>query len=191
MIKTTIITAVSIGSTATILYGTLRQHKKIIVFDIDNTLVHAKSQHRIKTLNMTTYKKCNFTFRDLDEDDSETIYDVWERPYLNVIIPLLSKFATLHIFTSADKHYADNILNNINITKYFDKILYDDSWDLNQSKDLKLVPGDSKDKILVDDRNFNNYKADNTLFYHIPSYRVHAKHDYELVKFFFKWMFVL
>jgi hypothetical protein len=45
-------------------------------------------------------------------------------------------------------------------------------------------------KILADDRNFNNAN-DGSLFYHIPSYRVHSNYDCELIKVFLKWMFVL
>ena len=182
------------GVAGGLLYGSLREHKKIIVFDVDNTLVHAKLHKRTNTLNMNNLNKCDFSFTLKNENDNDKkigdIYDVWQRPYVNIIIPLLSNFTTIHIFTSAEKTYADNILNNMKINKYFNDVLYEDSWQLKKTKDLGLVSGDNKNKILVDDRKFNNGN-DGSLFYHIPSYRVHDKYDYELVKYFFKWMIVL
>ena len=208
----------SIGGTLS--YGIFREHKKILVFDIDNTLIHAKKVKSVNKLNMKPYPKPDFNIYDDDDDDNEgnmifvntsnktdivnyeivgidkcsiiPIYNVWIRPHYNIVIPLLSKFADLHIFTSASKEYADDILQNIDPQKkYFNQILYDDSWDIYQAKNLDLIAGNHTDKILIDDRNFNDYKKDNTLFYHIPSYRIHSKYDYELIKFFLQWMFVL
>jgi RNA polymerase II subunit A-like phosphatase len=179
------------GVVGTLSYGIFREHKRILVFDIDNTLIHAKKVKRVNSLNMESYRKPDFNIYDDDEQD-KILYNVWIRPQYNIIIPLLSKFAELHIFTSASKEYADDILQNIDPNKkYFNQILYDESWNKFESKNLNLIQGDNQSKILIDDRKFNNYEKDITLFYHIPSYRIHSKCDYELFKFFLKWMFVL
>ena len=165
------------GSTIGLLYGSLREHKKIIVFDIDNTLVHTKLHKRVTSLNMTNLRNYDFMFILKDENNAigeikketkQEIYDVWQRPYANIIIPLLANFTTIHIFTSAEKSYADNVLNNMKIIKYFNDVLYVDSWEINKSKDITLITGNNKDKILIDDRIFNNANNGSS-FYHIPS----------------------
>ena len=48
-------------TSGTLAYGAMREHKEIIVFDIDNTICHTKSQKRLKNLNMTPHKKPNFS----------------------------------------------------------------------------------------------------------------------------------
>ena len=171
---------------AVLCYGLFRRHKKILVFDIDNTLVHAKKNKKVSSLNMSLYRKPDFNIYN------KVHYDVWIRPHCKIIIFLLSKVATLHIFTAAEMKYANDILAHIDKhKKYFDEIYYEDTWKIHQSKNLDVFFGDNKNKILIDDRNFNNYKKDNTLFYHIPSYKVYNKYDFELVKFLIKWIFIL
>jgi hypothetical protein len=180
----------AVFASGTILYGTTREHKKIIVFDIDNTLIHAKLTKRCDTLNMKKMPNYDFQISLNTEDNDKETYNVWIRPFANIVIPLLSNFATCHIYTSAKQDYADFVLGNMPMKEYFEGIHYYDSWKKFNTKNLSVIPGNNKDKILVDDRNFNNAN-DGSLFYHIPSYRVHSNYDCELIKFFLKWMFVL
>lgn len=174
-------------------YGHMRKHKTIIVFDIDHTLIHAHKNKELQTLNLTIFKKPDFSF-ELENDNNKTItkYDVWKRPYVDIVIPVLSIFATLHIFTSAKKEYADTILENMSINKYFEKRYYREEWKTTSSKSLTIFDGDSNNKLLVDDRSFNNSKNDEPeSFYHISPFYFYNKNDKELLKFLGKWIFCL
>lgn len=162
-------TVFSVGS-----YGVFREHKKIIVFDIDHTLIHSMKITRANEMNLSIYKKPDFNM--YDESDNPKRY-VWVRPFYKFVIPILSNFTTLHIFTRATKDYSDEILANIDKDqKYFSERLYRESSDHNSGKNLDLITGNYKDK---------------TLFYHIPQYEVNNCCDIELLKFLFRWAFVL
>ena len=53
-------------------YGHMRKHKTIIVFDIDHTLIHAHKNKELQTLNLTIFKKPDFSF-ELENDNNKTI----------------------------------------------------------------------------------------------------------------------
>lgn len=165
------------GATATGYWNHLKSlpvdQKINIVFDLDHTIIRSKHTDNLSDLNLNGN---NPTFTILDDT-----YSVWTRPYSGVI-KQLAKIANLHVFTSADDDYANEIINKMYGKRLFNKILTFETWEEDESKNLLKV-SDSKNTILVDDKLYNNYSKDQ-LFYHIPQFEIQNRHDKELLKLY-------
>ena len=104
--------------------------KKIIVFDLDSTLIFSKKKNGKRTLQT--------------------------RPNLLKTLDILEKKFNLAIFTSGNEDYAAWVLKTIEKKKkYFYKILsHDDTKVINGKhvKDLRLVTEDLRKVLLIDDK---------------------------------------
>lgn len=150
-----------------------------IIFDLDETLIYTD---KINNYN-------NYNNKNLLEPESFDILSnrkIWIRPWIYPIIPILSKFNNLYLFTKATEPYTIDILYKTNLDKYFiEKKFRNDCK--NTCKDInKFISIKNSDKIinslLVDDKISN--KCENQSFYHIPKFNYFIKYDYELVKLF-------
>lgn len=118
---------------------------KLLIFDMDETLIAAKFNDSIPAGFETTFK---FPFKD-------TEISVRMRPY---VLDSLEKLATLYelvVFTAGEQEYADNILDHIDPEKrIFKKRLYRQDCVLLDGfyiKDLEIIlDRNRKDMIIVD-----------------------------------------
>ena len=109
-------------------------NKKLLILDLDETLVHADFENIFKNHDI------EIKFKDKNEIFS---VGVFLRPYLTEFLDSISKIFDIGIFTASVKSYADAILDRIDPTKiYFKFILYrEDCINLNGKiciKDLNI-----------------------------------------------------
>ncbi len=133
--------------------------KKLLLIDLDETLIHTKFRNRdnYKELDiLTKNSKClNRTFSYSDEN---YIYymDVFFRPHLKNFLTDVSKFFDLAIFTAGTKLYADTIIDYIDPeNKFFLFRLYREACIPIQQrlyiKDLRIIKDyDPTNVILMD-----------------------------------------
>ena len=80
--------------------------KRLIILDLDNTLIYSDFSDRLKVRKL-------FKYRDF-------LY-VYERPYAKEFIQLCHQLGEVMIFTLAEWDYADQVSEHLNIrpTEYF------------------------------------------------------------------------
>ena len=133
--------------------------KKLLLIDLDETLVHSefRNKNNYKELDLfTKNSKCHS--RTFSYSDENYIYymDVFFRPHLKNFLSEVSKYFDLAIFTAAMKGYADTILDFIDPqNKYFQFRLYRDACIPIQQrlyiKDLRIIKDyDPMNVILMD-----------------------------------------
>jgi hypothetical protein len=103
-------------------------------------------------------------------------YKIYKRPYTDFTLNILSKFCKLHIFSAAEKCYAEPIIkhcfgSDLFITKTYRG--YDESYG-------KSVCSIGNNAILIDDKLYNHVHGEK--FYHIPQYTIFNNNDIELLK---------
>jgi len=146
-----------------------------IVFDLDETIIHTDKKD-----NVSNYNGSNISKQDLIEISDRNI---WIRPYVKMLLPVLSKFNNIYLFTKATKPYTDEILEKIKLDKYFKEKKYrDDCKGKGICKDLTKFKLDVNKSILIDDKLSNKCAEQN--FYHIPRFNYYVKNDFEFVKLF-------
>lgn len=144
-----------------------------IIFDLDETLIHTD-----KIKNYSNYNQSNILKPESYEITSNR--KIWIRPGVFYIIPILSKFNNLYLFTKATKPYTMNILEKTNLDKYFiDKKFRDDCKGTCKNIDKFNLISYS---LLVDDKITNQCEKQN--FYHMPRFNYWTKYDIELIKLF-------
>lgn len=175
--------------TSTLIIAPIAYHKinlppeqKInVVFDLDQTLIYSKKSRYYNRHNMTNYKNYNWIFKYIDDDNKTKGYHVWARPYVYMVLPILSALTNVHLYTRASEDYTEDILDGLNIRKYFltlNYCLYNQKHkDVNKVIDVNINKNLS---ILVDDDMKNRHS--NQEFIHIPQYYPHNLYDYELLK---------
>ena len=147
----------------------------VYVVDLDDTLVLTKNlnndaynfaleqngQRRIKTNNRLTRE--NF-----DETDSKKLIidkqNYFAQKWLKYRVVVNEEILNLlnnqdkencYLWTSADKNRADFILKELDLYKYFNKVIYDDKKDLNSSlKRLKDITKSNVFLIFEDNKKF-------------------------------------
>ena len=125
--------------------------KKILLLDLDETLIHADFNNEYVNNEINKYDKI-ISF----EDENEIIsVGIFIRNGLNIFLKELSKDFIIGIFTASYKNYADAIINYIDPNKNYIKFrLYRDNCiQINNIsiKDLRILKGiDLKNVILVD-----------------------------------------
>ena len=125
--------------------------KKILLLDLDETLIHADFNNEYVNNKTNKYDKI-ISF----EDENEIIsVGIFIRNGLNIFLKELSKDFIIGIFTASYKNYADAIINYIDPNKNYIKFrLYRDNCiQINNIsiKDLRILKGiDLKNVILVD-----------------------------------------
>ncbi len=175
IIKTiSIITSVNIISLfGYIQYKTNSKKKLNIIFDLDETLIHSE-----KISNLKNYNKSNMSFPDITNLSGR---DIWIRPGVLMLLPIISKFNNVYLFTKATKPYTDEILSNVKIDKYFIDLKYRDECH-GIPKNLLKYNIDLDNSILIDDKLSNKYENQN--LYHIPRFNSYVKYDLEMFKLF-------
>jgi TFIIF-interacting CTD phosphatase-like protein len=166
-----------IGICLYIQYKQNSANKLNIVFDLDETIVHTD-----KINNITNYNKKNISSPDIKHLETPTSQrQVWVRPFVISLLPVIAKFNNLYLFTKATKPYADTILEQTNLSKYFKEKKYRDSCE-KTCKDLEKLNLDVNLSVLIDDKLTN--KCDKQNFYHIPRFNYYVRYDYEFIKVF-------
>jgi hypothetical protein len=152
-----------------------------IIFDLDETLIYSDL--------ISNYDNTNKS--NISKPESYEIVNrrkIWIRPYTFSIIPILSRFNNLYLFTKATQPYAEDILTKTNLDRYFveKKFRFDCKNNCkNNCKSIEIFPqllNDKKNTILVDDK-FSN-KCEGEKFYHIPRFNCFVKNDIEMLKLF-------
>ena len=139
----------------------------VYVVDLDDTLVLTKNlnndaynfaleqngQRRIKTNNRLTRENFDETdSKKLIIDKQNYFAQNWLKYRVVVnedILDLLKTQdkANCYLWTSADKSRAEYILKELNLYKYFNKVIYDDKKDLNSS--LKRLKDITKSNVFL------------------------------------------
>jgi carboxy-terminal domain RNA polymerase II polypeptide A small phosphatase len=89
------------------------QDKKILVLDLDGTLVHAEKMEKVEKVDAKQVKIPHFIIRP----DLQTSYRVYERPSAREFILCISKAFHTVLFTAAELEYACLILDQIDPQK--------------------------------------------------------------------------
>lgn len=162
-------------------------NKLNVVLDLDETIIHSD-----KVSNILNYNNKNVSEPDIKQIKiSASDRQVWVRPFVKSLLPVIARFNNLYLFTKATKPYTDTILQQTNLDKYFKDKKYRDSCE-KTCKDLakfinkigvgkKLTPNTNQ-WILIDDKLSNNCDGQN--FYHIPRFNCYVRYDYEFIKVF-------
>ena len=125
--------------------------KKILLLDLDETLIHADFNNEYVNNTTIKYDKI-ISF----EDENEIIsVGIFIRNGLNIFLKELSKDFIIGIFTASSKNYADAIINYIDPNKDYIKFrLYRENciqFNNISIKDLRILKGiDLKNVVLVD-----------------------------------------
>ena len=139
----------------------------VYVVDLDDTLVLTKNlnndaynfaleqngQRRIKTNNRLTRENFGETAsKKLITDKQNYFAQKWLKYRVVVnqeILSLLKKQErkNCYLWTSADKNRAEYILKELDLYKYFNKVIYDDKKDLNSS--LKRLKDITKSNVFI------------------------------------------
>lgn len=83
---------------------TEQKHKKTLILDLDETLIHANFDHNIKNKG----KLLEFT-----NDKAIYTFELFIRPGLNEFLQKMSEMFELFVFTASKKEYADSVLDYI------------------------------------------------------------------------------
>ena len=135
------------------------QKKKLLIIDLDETLIHSefRTRENFNKLDIVVKKsKCNVKTFSFFDDDNIYYMDVFFRPYLKLFLDEVSQYFDLAIFTAAMKNYADTIIDYIDKNgEYFKFRLYRDACIPIQNKlyikDLRIIKDyDPSNVILMD-----------------------------------------
>lgn len=127
-----------------------------VILDLDNTLISSFILQPSSSI-------CDFLFT-LQNDPNMSMIGVIKRPNVDSFLTYLSSFATIYLFTSAEKEYATQIISQIDpIGKYFSKIFTRENCihtnGNKYKKDYSICGTDMSRTIIVDDipENFKEY----------------------------------
>lgn len=178
---------ISIGtglSSSLSLYGYIYYKSKLdtksklnIIFDLDGTIIHTD-----KIINYNNMNKKNI----LKPEPLEIIGDrkIWIRPYVYRVIPILSKFNNLFLFTKATEPYTNDILTKTNLNQYFIDKKYREDCKCICKNFLKFNLSNMivSNTLLVDDKFSNKCEGQN--FYLISKFNYYQHNDTEIIKLF-------
>lgn len=148
-----------------------------IIFDLDETIIHTD-----KIINYNNMNKKNILIPEPLEIMGQR--KIWIRPFVYNVIPILSKFNNLFLFTKATEPYTNDILIKTNLNQYFiDKKYRDDCKDMCKNfKKFNLSNMKASNTLLVDDKLSNKCEGQN--FYHIQKFNYFQKNDIQMIKLF-------
>ena len=137
----------------------LNQNKKLILLDLDETLIH--SEHNLKNNNLNQYDAI-IKFKD-STSDLERYYQVgiFIRNGVQKFLKILSCYFTIGIFTASDKDYADAIIQHLDPNNDMIQFcLYRENCinmnDVINIKDLRIIKGiDLKKTVLIDNNMYS------------------------------------
>lgn len=119
-------------------------HKKTLILDLDETLVHSA----LKPFSI----KSDFVLSIPFEEKTQTVH-VLKRPHVDQFLEKVSKLYEVVIFTAGIKNYASPLLNKLDPNKYISYRLYrEHCTQCNKLyiKDLNTIGRDLKDTIIID-----------------------------------------
>ena len=157
-------------------------NKKLLILDLDETLVHSSFQplgidHNNKIIEPDIFLKILF------DNKYYNLY-VLTRPYINEFLKEMSKLFIIYIFTASIKEYANPLLNEIDKNHIISKRLFRDSCTITKDgkyvKNLNILNYNLKDVILLDN-NPISYSFNKTNGIPIKSWH-NDKNDKELIK---------
>ena len=157
-------------------------NKKILILDLDETLVHSSFQPLGKDKNNQLIKPDIF-LKIFFEKKYYNLY-VLTRPYINQFLKDMSKLFLIYIFTASVQEYANPLLNEIDKDNIISYRLYRDNCTLTKDgkyvKNLNILNYNLKDLILLDNNPISYYFNKNN---GIPIKSWHNdKNDKELIK---------
>ena len=157
-------------------------NKKILLLDLDETLVHSSFQPLGKDKNNQIIQPDIF-LKILFEKKYYNLY-VLTRPYINQFLKDMSKLFIIYIFTASIQEYANPLLNEIDKNNIISYRLYRDSCTLTNDgkyvKNLNILNYNLKDLILLDN-NPISYSFNKNNGVPIKSWH-NDKNDKELIK---------
>ena len=119
-------------------------HKKTLIFDLDETLVHSA----LKPFSIKSDLVLSIPF----EDKTQTVH-VLKRPNVDKFLEKVSKLYEVVIFTAGIQNYASPLLNKLDPNKYISYRLYrEHCTQCNKLyiKDLNAIGRELKDTIIID-----------------------------------------
>ena len=84
-----------------------RRRKKILILDLDETLIHSLSRGSPRSFNPATASK----MIEIKLNSISSLYYVYKRPYCDYFLQETSQWFELQIFTASVKEYADPIID--------------------------------------------------------------------------------
>lgn len=152
-----------------------QKQKKLLIFDMDETLVAAKFKGSIPEGFVENFK---FPFKD-------TEISVRLRPYVDDVLEKLSGFYEIIVFTAGEQAYADNILDHIDPSKkIFRKRLYrTDCTQIDNFfiKDLDIILDRDRENIVIVDNSILSFAFDLDNGVPIGSFMGTEQEDQELL----------
>lgn len=149
--------------------------QKLLIFDMDETLVAAKFEGRIPKDFEPTFK---FPFKDCE-------IQVRIRPYCIDVLEKLSTLYEILVFTAGEQEYADHILDYIDPDhKIFTKRLYRQDCIKVENffvKDLDIILDRSKENMIIVDNSIVSFAFDLNNGVPINSFLGTEKEDKELL----------
>lgn len=162
----------------------LSSEKFNIVFDLDETIIHTNKLSKLMDFNKSNMLAPTDTLgpniNPISKHDSVSRI-VWVRPWVRILLPIISEFNNVYLFTRATKPYADEIIIKTNLEQYFKEKKYRNECD-EKCKDLKKFNINLNKSFLVDDKLSN--KCEKQKLYHIPRFNSYVKNDCEFIKLF-------
>jgi TFIIF-interacting CTD phosphatase-like protein len=92
-------------------------NKLNLIFDLDETILFTEKSSRFHDYNPQNLLQPDYKNEDFDRY-------VWTRPFVQQIIPVLSKFNNLFLFTKAKQEYTDSLLQQTHLNQYFQEKKY-------------------------------------------------------------------
>ena len=129
-----------------------KNKKKLLILDLDETLVHTSFQPLGKDINNRIIKPDIFLKILFDK----RFYDLYvlTRPYIYEFLKEMSKIFIIYIFTASIREYANPLLDELDKDKIIEKRLFRDSCVLSNDgkyvKNLNNLNYNLKDIILLD-----------------------------------------
>eukprot|EP00826_Nyctotherus_ovalis_P057099 TRINITY_DN7799_c0_g1_i4.p1 TRINITY_DN7799_c0_g1~~TRINITY_DN7799_c0_g1_i4.p1 ORF type:complete len:438 (-),score=114.62 TRINITY_DN7799_c0_g1_i4:239-1552(-) len=118
-------------------------HKKTLILDLDETLVHSVTKATKKAVLSLMFKVNN----------KPNMVHVLFRPHAEEFIVKAAELYELVIFTASQKYYADYVINKLDPSKHVSHRLYREHCVISTKKfikDLSNIGRDLKDVIIVD-----------------------------------------
>ena len=137
----------------------LKSNKKLILLDLDETLIHA--EYPISENNINDYDTI-LRFKAENELDEYHELGLYLRNGLKKFLSLLNNYFNIAIFTASDKDYADSIIRYLDPDKTIFKFcLYRSNCinlnDLIYIKDLRVIENINMKKTVLIDNNIYSF----------------------------------
>ena len=138
----------------------LDPNKKLILLDLDETLIH--SEHDIKDKDINKYDSI-IRFKDSTSDSNEYYQiGIYIRNGVHNFLSVLNKYFVVGIFTASEKDYADAIIKHLDPNRNIIKFcLYRNNCinvnDLINIKDLRIIKDVNMSKTVLVDNNIYSF----------------------------------